>query len=456
MEKIAQNENCPNEEDKTDLETNTIEVRSMCVNCEKEGINKILKCYVPHFKNILIHSFECEYCNYRNNIIQNLNEIKENGIKITFKITNPEYLNRQIMKSEYGAIHIPELNFEIPKETQQGSINTLEGFIQMSLNSLTEYLKTLKAMYNEVNGIVTDDGHSQSPTEDIEMMTSSKNKDIHIEEVKNSINGEKSEVAISTNGISKKQNIEDEMIKQDENNVNKNKTELNTDNTCKQITIENYIKMIETTVVKLSNLINAEELPFTVILIDPSGLSSIEYYDEDIKSKNIIIEHYKRSKKELHDIGYYEEDFEEKKKNVLADNNLNINENKSISHNDKDNKIKKENFDFIKKYIYVNDNRSDNSTNHNHVKNNNTDKNDYYDKNSNHAIGTYINTDNTSMNYKTISEEDNLIESFISNCPCCNYLGSNNFCEVNIPGFKKCLILSYVCPNCNFKTSEIK
>ncbi len=42
------------------------------------------------------------------------------------------------MKSEYATIRIPELDFEIPPQTQKGSINTVEGFIARSIIGLSE------------------------------------------------------------------------------------------------------------------------------------------------------------------------------------------------------------------------------------------------------------------------------------------------------------------------------
>ncbi|CRH00775.1 zinc finger protein, putative [Plasmodium relictum] len=384
MENISKSIQMNNNDQERNMLDETIEVRSMCINCEKEGINKIVKVKIPYFKNVLIHSFECEFCNYKNNVIQDLNAIKDKGIRIIFKITKEEYLDRQLIKSEYGILKIPEIDFEIPKETQKGSINTIEGFIQTALNNLTVYLENIKNMYDEANNVNEESIHGgEKEKKDIK----NKERDEKIAE-----NEEKSCDKVNKNEIS------------------------NGNEACQQITVETYIKMIESTIDNLSKYVISKEFPFTVVIDDPSGLSSLEHYDEDIKNNIITIEHYERNKEQLHELGFYEEDFgkknEDNKESYSNDNEIKLNKEKNI---------KKENFDFIKKYINM-DNK------------------------------------NTSMNYKTMSDDDEekLIESFTSNCPCCNYLGSNNFCEIVIPGFKKCLILSYVCANCNFKTSEIK
>lgn len=37
-------------------------------------------------------------------------------------------MNRRIVKSDHATITVPEIDFEIPPITQQGTLNTLEGF----------------------------------------------------------------------------------------------------------------------------------------------------------------------------------------------------------------------------------------------------------------------------------------------------------------------------------------
>lgn len=51
-------------------------------------------------------------------------------------MTEPEDLNRQVIKSDNGAIFIPELHLEIPAKTQRGSVNTIEGVLQATVDGL--------------------------------------------------------------------------------------------------------------------------------------------------------------------------------------------------------------------------------------------------------------------------------------------------------------------------------
>ena len=38
-------------------------------------------------------------------------------------------MNRKVVKSEYATIKIPEVDLEIPPQTQKGKLSTIEGFI---------------------------------------------------------------------------------------------------------------------------------------------------------------------------------------------------------------------------------------------------------------------------------------------------------------------------------------
>jgi zinc finger protein len=47
-------------------------------------------------------------------------------------------MNRNVVKSDYATIHIPELGLEIPTVTQKGSINTIEGFLSKTIDGLND------------------------------------------------------------------------------------------------------------------------------------------------------------------------------------------------------------------------------------------------------------------------------------------------------------------------------
>lgn len=44
-----------------------------------------------------------------------------------------------MVKSDHAAIRIPHIEFEIPPDTQRGSLNTIEGFLSTAAQALTHY-----------------------------------------------------------------------------------------------------------------------------------------------------------------------------------------------------------------------------------------------------------------------------------------------------------------------------
>ena len=101
-------------------------MQSMCVNCRGEGTT-ILKLHkVPHFKELIIASFSCPHCRYKNNEVSFGGEIQVQGCVCELTLTSPNDLNRQFIKSDSACVRIPSLDFEIPPQTQKGEITTLE------------------------------------------------------------------------------------------------------------------------------------------------------------------------------------------------------------------------------------------------------------------------------------------------------------------------------------------
>lgn len=83
-------------------------------------------------------SFQCENCGYKNTEVQFGGQIADFGVHYELKVISPVHMNRTVVKSEHASIRIPELDLEIPAETQKGSINTLEGFLNKTVEGLQE------------------------------------------------------------------------------------------------------------------------------------------------------------------------------------------------------------------------------------------------------------------------------------------------------------------------------
>ena len=132
-----------------------------------QGTTAMLLTRVPHFRDIMVASFECEQCNFRyclailtgdlvscitflyvgmymtvhcayflvwcvrNNEVSFTGTFGEQGVKYTLTVVrgDQQALSRQVVKSDNAVVTIPELEFEIPAATQKGSITTVEGLL---------------------------------------------------------------------------------------------------------------------------------------------------------------------------------------------------------------------------------------------------------------------------------------------------------------------------------------
>lgn len=83
-------------------------------------------------------AFTCENCGYRNNEVQSGMSLADQGVRITLRVDNKEKMNREVIKSENATITIEELGFEIPRSTQKGSLNTVEGILVKAIAGLEQ------------------------------------------------------------------------------------------------------------------------------------------------------------------------------------------------------------------------------------------------------------------------------------------------------------------------------
>ena len=122
-------------------------IESLCMECGKNGETRFMYTKIPMFKEIIISSFSCEGCGYRNNEVQFGGKLCDYGCSYTLVVSDPDGLNRSIVKSEFATIRIPELDFEIPPQTQKGSIKTVEGYLLSTIEGLQE-LQEERRKYN--------------------------------------------------------------------------------------------------------------------------------------------------------------------------------------------------------------------------------------------------------------------------------------------------------------------
>ncbi len=121
------------------------EIESLCMNCHENGITRLLLTRIPYFREVVIMSFYCTHCGFKNSEIQPAGEIQEKGSKYTFKVEKKEDFNRQVIKSDYCAVKFVELDIEIPPK--KGQLTTVEGL----LSTISEDLKSDQLVRQHLN-----------------------------------------------------------------------------------------------------------------------------------------------------------------------------------------------------------------------------------------------------------------------------------------------------------------
>lgn len=118
-----------------DTDAAASEIDSLCLSCHEDGKTRLLFTKIPFFREVVLMSFECPHCGWRNNELQPAAAIQEKGIKFKVRVNDMKDLSRQVVKTEWAEISIPEIEFEVAK--QSGLITTIEGLIDRAIEGLT-------------------------------------------------------------------------------------------------------------------------------------------------------------------------------------------------------------------------------------------------------------------------------------------------------------------------------
>lgn len=123
------------------------EIESLCMNCRENGITRILLTSIPYFKEVAVMSFECKHCNTINNELQSVSDMQEKGVRYSVRCTRDEDLQRQIVKTEWSEIKIPEIEFEVKR--QPGLVTTIEGIIERAEAGMKQMMELNTDMSDE-------------------------------------------------------------------------------------------------------------------------------------------------------------------------------------------------------------------------------------------------------------------------------------------------------------------
>ena len=117
------------EESGTNNENPVTEIESLCMNCQEKGTTRLLLTKIPFFKDVILMSFSCPHCGYKNTEIEQNEDLPSQGIHFELNVQTEKDMNRRVIKSNYATIKIPICGLEIPPNTQKGKLSTVEGFI---------------------------------------------------------------------------------------------------------------------------------------------------------------------------------------------------------------------------------------------------------------------------------------------------------------------------------------
>ncbi|KAF2266962.1 zinc finger protein-like protein zpr1 [Lojkania enalia] len=132
------------------------EIESLCMNCHENGVTRLLLTKIPYFREIVIMSFECPHCNFKNNEIQPAGEIQQRGIKYTLRVDRPDDISRQIIKSDTAIFRIEDIDLEIPPG--RGQLTNVEGILNMVAQDLEqkqdERKTVMPEVYEKIQGVI--------------------------------------------------------------------------------------------------------------------------------------------------------------------------------------------------------------------------------------------------------------------------------------------------------------
>lgn len=97
-------------------------------------MTRLLLTRIPFFREIIIMSFFCPHCNFKNSEIQSAGEIQQKGSRFELRLTSTADFSRQVVKSDTCVVKFIELDIEVP--AGRGQLTNVEGLLSMVLEDL--------------------------------------------------------------------------------------------------------------------------------------------------------------------------------------------------------------------------------------------------------------------------------------------------------------------------------
>ncbi|KAK3304377.1 ZPR1 zinc-finger domain-containing protein [Chaetomium strumarium] len=124
----------PNGTSGDDQEKVVEEIESLCMNCEENGVTRLLLTKIPYFREVIIMSFSCEKCGYQNNEIQTAGTFQLKGARYELRLTDMADFERSVVKSDTANVKFVELDLEVPPG--KGQLTNVEGLLTTIIDDL--------------------------------------------------------------------------------------------------------------------------------------------------------------------------------------------------------------------------------------------------------------------------------------------------------------------------------
>ena len=119
-------------------------------------MTRLLLTKIPYFREVILMSFFCDKCHFKNTEIQSAGEIQEQGVKYVVKMDRPEDMERQIVKSDTAVFRVENLDLEIPPG--RGKLTNVEGVFSEILGDLKKDQPQRREeqpdIYEKINAII--------------------------------------------------------------------------------------------------------------------------------------------------------------------------------------------------------------------------------------------------------------------------------------------------------------
>ncbi|RUS25227.1 ZPR1 zinc-finger domain-containing protein [Jimgerdemannia flammicorona] len=118
------------EEEDEDAVPEVMSFPAQCSHCASRADTRMHVLEIPHFKEVVLMSTNCEACGYKSNEVKAGGPVSELGKRIVLRMQDAEDLSRDILKSETCGLSISEINLELTPGTLGGRFTTVEGLLR--------------------------------------------------------------------------------------------------------------------------------------------------------------------------------------------------------------------------------------------------------------------------------------------------------------------------------------